>query len=162
MKKVISGIVFIAFLIVLGITDCPICNEIICKCDTVQAQEVPQKAQNEPLSEETEEVDVTVMIRRECEKQGIDSDIPLAIARLETGHYTSKAFLEGNNVGGISVNEVPLEYETLEEGVQEFVRILNEYYYKQGLTTVEAIGKKYCPANAETWISLVNKLREVD
>ena len=60
MKKVISGIVFIAFLIVLGITDCPICNEIICKCDTVQAQEVPQEAQNEPLSEETEEVDVTI------------------------------------------------------------------------------------------------------
>lgn len=100
------------------------------------------------------------MIIEECIKYGIDPTIPLAIATLETGHFGSQAFLEGNNVGGLSIQETPLVYSTLEEGVDAHVKNLAENYFAQGLDTVEEIGAKYCPVNRDIWIDTVNALIE--
>lgn len=103
---------------------------------------------------------VQEMIKTACEKHRIDGDISLAIARLETGHFTSEAFLNGNNVGGISENEIPLTYETIEDGVEHFVSNLSQNYFGKGLNTPEQIGKKYCPGNAKAWAENVRLLME--
>ena len=57
----------------------------------------------------------------------------------------------------MSINEVPIYYESLEEGIEAFVRNLAENYFGQGLTTVDEIGEKYCPGNTE-WASIVKEL----
>lgn len=98
------------------------------------------------------------MISITCQAHGIEPEIPLAIAKLETGHFTSDAFRDGNNVGGMSVNEIPFTYKNLKKGVEAFVLNLADNYFAQGLTTPEAIGKKYCPVNAEGWSRAVRKL----
>ena len=98
------------------------------------------------------------MIEEACEKYGVDPELAVAIARLETGHFTSEAFLKGNNVGGLSENEIPLSFETIEEGVDRFISNLARNYFAKGLTTPEEISGKYCPGNAGSWAEQVRAL----
>ncbi|NCE98439.1 glucosaminidase domain-containing protein [Emergencia sp. 1XD21-10] len=99
------------------------------------------------------------MIIVACQYYGVDSDIALAIARLETGNFTSAAFTECNNVGGMSIDEVPIVYRSLEDGVDDFVQNLAKNYFGKGYDTVEKIGKKYCPVNPN-WAREVKKIME--
>lgn len=92
-----------------------------------------------------------------CNRYGIDSSIVLAIARLETGNFTSYAYLVGNNPGGMSVNEVPIIYSSIEQGVEAMVSNLANNYFAIGLTTPELIGQKYCPVNPN-WANMVRSL----
>lgn len=92
-----------------------------------------------------------------CNRYGIDSSIVLAIARLETGNFTSYAYLVGNNPGGMSVNEVPITYSSIEQGVEAMVSNLAQNYFAVGLTTPELIGQKYCPVNPN-WANMVRSL----
>lgn len=92
-----------------------------------------------------------------CNRYGIDSSVVLGIARLETGNFTSYAYLVGNNPGGMSVNEVPIFYASIEEGVEAMVSNLAHNYFAIGLTTPELIGQKYCPVN-QNWAYLVRNL----
>lgn len=92
-----------------------------------------------------------------CNRYGIDSSIVLAIARLETGNFTSHAYLVGNNPGGMSVNEVPIIYSSIEQGVEAMVSNLANNYFAVGLTTPELIGQKYCPVNPN-WANMVRSL----
>lgn len=92
-----------------------------------------------------------------CNRYGIDSSVVLGIARLETGNFTSYAYLVGNNPGGMSVNEVPIIYSSIEEGVEAMVSNLAHNYFAIGLTTPELIGQKYCPVNPN-WAYLVRSL----
>lgn len=112
-------------------------------------------------AEEPEEENVPTvqeMIVAACEDYGIDHKIPIAIAKLETGHFTSRAFLEGNNVGGMSIDEVPMSFDTLEAGVDAFVSNLAENYIAEGYDTVEEIAAKYCPSNSKEWAEVVRGL----
>jgi len=106
-----------------------------------------------------EKLDVETQIKIKCQEYGIPFDVVLAIARLETGHFSSDAYLYGNNVGGLSVDEVLMTFTTLEEGVECFVENLATYYFDQGLTTPEEIGKKYCPCN-DNWARTVEQIME--
>lgn len=92
-----------------------------------------------------------------CNRYGIDSSIVLAIAKLETGNFTSHAYLVGNNPGGMSVNEVPITYSSIEQGVEAMVSNLANNYFAIGLTTPELIGQKYCPVNPN-WANMVRSL----
>lgn len=96
-----------------------------------------------------------------CQDYGIPWEIPLAIARLETGWFKSNAYINGNNPGGMSRNEKPIKYDTIEEGVEAFISNLANNYFAIGLDTPEEIGKKYCPVNPE-WASLVRQLMEYE
>ena len=108
------------------------------------------------------EADLSVedMIVLTCQEYGIEPDIPLAIARLETGNFESKGFRQCNNIGGLSENENLFTYTNLEEGVDTFVRLLADSYFAEGLDTPEAIGKKYCPVNADGWARAVREIME--
>ena len=98
------------------------------------------------------------MIEESCKKHGVDPELAVAIAKLETGHFTSEAFLKGNNVGGLSENEIPLSFETIEEGVDRFISNLARNYFAKGLTTPEEISGKYCLGNAGSWAEQVRAL----
>ena len=78
-------------------------------------------------------------------------------AKLETGNFTSHAYLVGNNPGGMSVNEVPIIYSSIEQGVEAMVSNLANNYFAIGLTTPELIGQKYCPVNPN-WANMVRSL----
>lgn len=101
------------------------------------------------------------MIHEACIFYEIPYDICLAIARLETGWFTSEAYIYGNNPGGMSINEVPITYESIEEGVDAFVKNLAMNYFSIGLDTPEKIGPKYCPDNPD-WDDIVVELMEME
>lgn len=73
----------------------------------------------------------------------------VAISTHETGYWTSKAFTENHNFGGIMTSKGLKSYSTYEEGLDHFVKVLKNYYFDKGLTTIEQIGAKYCPVGAE-------------
>lgn len=124
------------------------------QCIAVTA--VPEEPKEEPIIEEpltTEE-----LIIREAKTAGIDPSVAVAISRLETGHWTSYAYTYHNNVGGLSDNEVPRSYPTIEDGVKAFVNCLVSYWEK-GLTTPELMEPVYCPpAEPGTWAAKVRSL----
>lgn len=73
----------------------------------------------------------------------------VAISTHETGYWTSKAFTENHNFGGIMTSKGLKSYSTYEEGLNNFVNVLKNYYFDKGLTTIEQIGAKYCPVGAK-------------
>lgn len=103
------------------------------------------------------ELTIEERIRQACESYGIRFDIALAISRLETGWFKSYAYIHKNNPGGLSRNEKPMAFRTIEEGVDAFVRNLANNYFAHGLDTPSEIGQKYCPRNPR-WASMVEEL----
>lgn len=77
------------------------------------------------------------------------SKITIAISRWETGNYTSKAFKEKNNVGGMMCSDGLISYSSLDEGIEKFLINLKNNYFEIGLDTIEKIQKKYCPVGAK-------------
>lgn len=99
-------------------------------------------------------MDIYQLIEYKCNVYEIPYDIVIAISILETGWFTSNAYLYGNNPGGLSRNEIPMSFDTLESGVERFVSNLANNYFYIGLDTPEKIGQKYCPKNPN-WANLV-------
>lgn len=97
------------------------------------------------------------MIKYWCMVYDVDSNLATAIARLETGHYTSEVFTECNNFGGMIGSKGFMEFRNSMEGCEAFVEMLKYGYIDQGLDTPEKMQKKYCPVNPQ-WSSLVRRL----
>lgn len=112
-----------------------------------------------PFEEIAASLTIEERIKNVCEFYDVPFDIALAIARLETGWFTSNAYINKNNVGGLSKNEVPISFDSIDEGVEAFVRNLDKNYISIGLDTPEEIGKKYCPVDPN-WGSKVRSLME--
>lgn len=87
-------------------------------------------------------------IKIACNIYGADYDITLAIGRYETGWWSSYACTVKNNPGGMSRNEVPIYYDTIDEGIDAWVQNLANNYFTIGLDTPEKIAEKYCPNNS--------------
>jgi hypothetical protein len=90
------------------------------------------------------------------EKQAV---LLIAISRHETGHWTSKAFIEKNNFGGImwkNATEIK-PFASYEEGLTYFVKHLKNNYFGKGLDTIEKIGAIYCPVGAANDPNGLNK-----
>lgn len=87
-------------------------------------------------------------IRIACDIYGADYDITLAIGRYETGWWKSYACTVKNNPGGMSRNEVPITYSSIDEGIDAWVQNLANNYFAIGLDTPEKIAEKYCPNNS--------------
>lgn len=119
--------------------------------------EEERKARKEAEERARANMPIEERIRLACEKYDVPFDVVLAIARLETGWFKSHAYIYKNNPGGLSINEVPMAFDTIDEGVDAFVSNLANNYFAIGLTTPELIGQKYCPRNPE-WASLVSEL----
>lgn len=152
MKLKELGTIAVGMLVILamGMGDAP-------EPEAVEAVVYVPKVEEQPVEEK--ELSVQDQIVMACEEAGVNPEIAVAIARVETGHFASKAFTKLHNVGGLSVNEEPIAYESLEEGIAAFVNCL-AWYQEDGLVTVEEIGRRWCPDNYEAWVSLVKKIME--
>ena len=115
-------------------TEKPVVEEkvenITCKFDNENACKIYDKAIEKGLTE----------------KQSL---LVVAISTHETGYWTSKAFTKNYNFGGIMTSKGLKSYSTYEEGLDHFVSVLKNYYFDEGLITIEQIGAKYCPVGAE-------------
>ena len=134
------------------------------KDDTiVDIEKLVQDTVEEEPVEEVGEVPVEELIRRAAERYGIPFDIALAIARWETGWFKSGPYVNQNNVGGMMYKVKGtdtyklMSFDTLEEGVDAYVRNLYNGYFALGLDTPEEIGPKYCPGD-QSWIDGVREL----
>lgn len=94
------------------------------------------------------------MIEYWCIVYDIDSNLAIAISRLETGHYTSEIFLKCNNFGGMLGSKGFMKFRNSMEGCEAFVEMLKYGYIDQGLDTPEKIQPKYCPGNPRWSISV--------
>jgi len=92
----------------------------------------------------------------------IDPYVAVAIVLLETGCNSgtcSTLCSQCNNVGGMKGSPgcgggSYKKFNTLDEGIEAYIKNLSNNYYKKGLTTIEAIGKKY--AESSSWASKVH------
>ena len=76
--------------------------------------------------------------------------IAVAITKHETGTYTSSLFKNNNNIGGLynsSANKF-YTYNSVEDGIDAYIRNLKNGYFDKGLNTIEKIQGKYAPINA--------------
>lgn len=98
----------------------------------------------------------------------VDTNTALSIGAAESGYYKVKYMLSVNNVfGGMSSHGLT-KYKNIEYGVLSYVRMLSNGYYGQGLTSLESIGRKYCPTKDSNgnkiasphWINLVTTAKK--
>lgn len=149
------SLLFINFIGIVCATDetvleGPIAVEV--KCEIVPLVERKGIVKNKPLS-------IQQRIKKSCNKYNVPFNIALAIAKLETGHFKSNAYKYKNNPGGLSRNERPLYFSSIDKGVNAFVKNLSKNYISKGLNTPRKIGRKYCPVDS-SWASKVERLME--
>lgn len=140
---------------------CEICDRPAAQAIEMQKEQERKRAEEQArIEEEKRLANLTIEERivETCQNYGIRHDIPVAISKLETGHYKSAVCAQYNNVGGMMSGGQPIMYGSIDEGVDAFVRNLAENYFGEGLTTVEAISRKYNPSNSEHWSVVVNQL----
>ena len=92
---------------------------------------------------------------------GIDPYLAVAIILHETGcSWTCSTLLKNkNNVGGMKASSGNYaSYPTLVDGIEAFMNNLYYNYYQKGLTTPEAMNKKYAESTA--WSSKINNYIE--
>ena len=106
------------------------------------------------------ELTIEEMFKVAANVYDLDFNLVYAIARLETGNFTSGLWLNNNNPGGIKSGSGWAGYHSQFVGIMEMCRILRYGYIDQGLTTPEAISKKYCPNPSEGWADKVNQLMQ--
>lgn len=140
--------------------------------ETVKVVEEPQVmttklavVDTKPKVEEVEEVEEVKfdneydnMIYHATKDTVVDPILAIAISRLETGHYTSRAFVEGNNFGGITVESGVKSFDSLNEGLERYITLL-EWYHDEGMNTAEKMQATYCPP-FEDWDEEVNAVYE--
>ena len=116
------------------------------------------------ISEEKEEMcmfdSISCQISSKAKEMGFSEEqilISIAISKHETGRYTSYAFTELNNVGGMMCNSGLISYDSLESGIDAFLTNLKNNYFDIGLDTLEKIQPKYCPIGADNDPNGLNK-----
>lgn len=75
----------------------------------------------------------------------VDTSTALSIGAAESGYYKVKYMLQCNNVFGGMSSKGLIKYRNIEYGVLSYIRLLSNSYYEKGRTTIEKIGKVYCP-----------------
>lgn len=135
----------------------PRTKEIVITTKEIEIKEVAVEVEPKKEVEEVEEVKKCELGEVACKiyNKGIEVGMSeneallvVAISRHETGNWTSAAFKNNNNFGGVMCSSGLKNYSSFDEGLEDFVNLLNDYYFGQGLDTIEKIGAKYCPVGA--------------
>jgi len=125
-----------------------------------ETEKVETQKQEETKVEKTENITCKLKKDIECKiyNKGIEKGLTkeqslllVAISKHETGNWTSKAFKEKHNFGGImssSTGQLKV-YKNQNEGLEGFVNLLKTKYFEKGLNTIEKIGAKYCPVGSK-------------
>ena len=120
-------------------------------------EEIKEEVKEEPTCNYDE---VSCKIYNKAKELGMNeeqSKITIAISRWETGNYTSSAFKNKNNVGGMMCQSGLIKYSSLDEGIHAFVKNLKNNYFDIGLDTIDKIQSKYCPVGAKNDPNGLNK-----
>ena len=100
---------------------------------------------------------------------GVDPYLAVGISLHETGCNStcSAQVVDCNNVGGQRFQPACYaggtygRYDTLEEGIEGFVRNIYNNYFAYGLTTADAMQAKYVGTGSTSWAPKVNHYIEV-
>jgi hypothetical protein len=99
------------------------------------------------------------------EEYGINALFTIAVMKLESGNGKSRLAREKNNLFGLNAtggkNSKAYSFETKRDSVYKFGSLIAKRYLAEGYTTIEKVGKKYCPANPK-WASLVESIMKRD
>ncbi len=99
------------------------------------------------------------------EEYGINAYFTIAVMKLESGNGKSRLARVKNNLFGLNAtggnNEQAYSFDTKADSVHRFGKLIAEKYVGKGLTTIEKVARKYCPANAK-WPSLVKSIMKSD
>lgn len=125
--------------------------------DLITTLENRTKELERASSVQYEDLTIEEMFRLAASTYDVDYDMLYAIARLETGNFTSNLFVNSNNPGGMRGSDW-LSFDSKQEGIMEMARLLRYNYINKGLTTVEQIATKYCPPTSSDWASKVRQL----
>ena len=97
----------------------------------------------------------------------VDKNTLLGIGAAESGHYKVKYMLKNNNVYGGMSSKGLIRHNNIELGVLSFVRLMSRNYYGKGLSTLQEIGRVYCPVYINGvkqarphWIYLVTNTKD--
>lgn len=127
-------------------------KEVVTVADVVETQNIPLNFNVEEPKEEICNFDSTsCKIVENAKKIGLNEEqtlISIAISKWETGNYTSSAFKNKNNVGGMMCSSGLIYYNNLDDGINAFLNNLKNNYFDIGLDTLEKIQPKYCPVGA--------------
>lgn len=93
------------------------------------------------------------MIYQATKDTMVDPYLAIAVARHETGHYTSDAFVNGYNFGGMTGSEGVMYFESLQDGLSKYVEML-EWYVEDGLDTPVEMNQRYCPPDSHWSVSV--------
>ena len=94
------------------------------------------------------------MIYQATKDTVVDPYLAIAISRLETGHYTSDAFINCHNFGGMTGSNGVMSFQSKSSGLERYVKML-EWYYEMGMDTPQKMQSTYCPPNNE-WDNIVD------
>lgn len=97
---------------------------------------------------------------------GINAFFTIAVMRLESGNGKSRLARLKNNLFGLNAIagdafDKALSFDTKQDSIRKFGELISANYVDKGLTTVEKIAGKYCPANEE-WPTLVDRIMQGD
>ncbi|MFC5700289.1 glucosaminidase domain-containing protein [Cohnella faecalis] len=99
------------------------------------------------------------------EEYGINAYFTIAVMKLESGNGKSRLAKIKNNLFGLNAidgaHNKAFSFETKEDSVHTFGRLLSKSYVGKGYTTIEKIAKKYCPSNPK-WPGLVISIMKGD
>lgn len=145
-------------------------KEVVTVANVVETQNIPVDFNVEEQKEEICNLDSTsCKIVENAKKIGLNEEqtlISIAISKWETGNYTSSAFKNKNNVGGMMCSSGLIYYNNLDDGINAFLTNLKNNYFDIGLDTLEKIQPKYCPVGAKNdptglnqyWLNGTNKM----
>lgn len=136
----------------------------------IDPKEEPQKYEyerviaKEVVIEEPEETEViyeseydriVALIQEAAEIEGINPKMAVAIARLETGNFTSDLFVNGHNFGGLLGKNGYYTYNSEPDGLVAYMKCL-KWYKDSGMDTVDKMANTYCPNG--NWADRVKKI----
>lgn len=91
--------------------------------------------------------DIKQLIYSAATVYDVDPIMCIAIARLESGNFTSELFLSNYNLGGIKkANGDYVKYKNIYDGINSFVHLIATYKAR-GMDTPEKMQSTYCPPN---------------
>ena len=167
------GVAYLTTIMLLDLNNLTETNEKVSLVQIYQEEEKPQESEKNTVKIDEEECtfdEVSCKIKEVADNYNVDYKLAIAISKHETGTYTSLAFKDLNNVGGMMYwtekGMLLKRYDTLEEGIEAFVSNLKRNYIDMGLTSIEEIQKKYAPVGIndngtnQYWVSGVSRYYE--
>lgn len=157
----VSGLLVITFIIMINRynIDCNRCDIQEAEITTYDTNPIPKATEEDIAVEQVQiqfENEYDQMIYEATKDTEIDPYLAIAISRLETGHYTSSAFINGHNFGGMTNSHGVMSFDSISIGLEKYVNML-KWYYKNGMDTPDKMRLTYCPPN-EDWANIVSSI----